>query len=142
MFSLSSRDPKGRLWRHPITTYLRNRIEAGNADTLTGALSQDSGLERMQDGAQATYRHVDFGRLPGTIATVIANVSAPTGGGRIEVWLDGQRRLGVLSVQSTGGVARDLTAPLDARGLSGKHDVVLKFTGLGRGVRVADIGLR
>jgi len=140
--AVSCRDPKGRLWKHPITTYLRNRIEAGNADALTGALSQDSGLERVQDGAQATYRHVDFGRLPGTIATVIANVSAPAGGGQIEVWLDGQRRLGVLSVQSTGGVARDLTAPLDARDLSGKHDVVLKFTGLRPGVRVADIGLR
>jgi hypothetical protein len=140
--AVSCRDPKGRVWNHPITTYMRNRIEAGNADTLTGALSQDSGLERVQDGAQATYRHVDFGRVPGSIAAVIANVSAPAGGGRIEVWLDGQRRLGVLAVQSTGGVARDLTAPLDARDLSGAHDVVLKFTGLRPGVRVADIGLR
>jgi hypothetical protein len=140
--AVSCRDPKGRLWTHPITTYLRNRIEAGNADALTGALSHDSGLEHVQDGAQATYRHVDFGRLPGTIATVIANVSAPTGGGRIEVWLDGRRRLGVLSVRSTGGVARDLTAPLDARDLSGEHDVVLKFTGLAAAARVADIGLR
>ena len=73
---------------------------------------------------------------------VIANVSAPAGGGRIEVWLDGQRRLGVLAVPSTGGVARDLTAPLDARDLSGLHDVVLRFTGLRADVRVADIGLR
>ena len=140
--AVSCRDPKGRLWKHPITTYLRNRFEAGNADALTGAVSRDSGLERVQDGAQATYRHVDFGRVPGTIVKVIANVSAATGGGRIEVWLDGQRRLGILSVASTDGVARDLSAPLDAHDLAGPHDLVLKFTGLGANVRVADIGLR
>jgi Carbohydrate binding module (family 6) len=140
--AVSCRDPKGRLWTHPITTYLRNRIEAGNADAVTGAVSHDSGLERVQDGAQATYRHVDFGRAPGTIATVIANVTAPADGGRIEIWLDGRRRLGVLPVRSTGGVARDLTAPLDARDLSGKHDVILKFAGLRADVRLADIGLR
>jgi len=140
--AVSCRDPKGRVWNHPITTYMRNRIEAGNADTVTGAVSRDSGLERVKDGAQATYRHVDFGHVPGSIATVIANVSAPAGGGRIEVWLDGQRRLAVLAVRSTGGVARDLTAPLDSRDLSGQHDVVLRFKGLRADVRVADIGLR
>lgn len=140
--AVSCRDPKGRVWNHPITTYLRNRIEAGNADALTGAVTRDSGLERVQDGAQATYRHLDFGRLSGKIATVVANVTAVSDGGRIEVWLDGQRRLGVLPVRSTGGVARDLFAPLDARDLSGPHDVVLRFTGLRADVRVADIGLR
>lgn len=140
--AVSCRDPKGRLWKHPITTYLRNRIEAGNADVLTGAVSHDSGLERVQDGAQAIYRHVDFGRAPGTIVEVIANVTAAEGGGRIEVWLEGQRRLGVLSVASTGGVARDLIGPLDAHDLAGRHDVVLRFKGLGSDVRVADIGLR
>jgi hypothetical protein len=140
--AVSCRDPKGHRWNHPITTYLRNRIEAGNADALAGAVSQDSGLERVQDGAQATYRLVDFGRVPGTIAKVVANVTAARSGGRIEVWLDGQRRLGVLSVASTGGVARDLSAPLDAHDLAGQHDVVLRFTGLGADVRVTDIGLR
>jgi hypothetical protein len=140
--AVSCRDPKGRLWTHPITTYLRNRIEAGNADAVTGAVTRDSGLERMQDGAQATYRHVDFGRLPGKVATVVANVTAVSDGGRVEVWLDGQRRLGVLSVQATGGVARDVIAPLDARDLSGPHDVVLRFIGLRADVRLADIGLR
>jgi Carbohydrate binding module (family 6) len=140
--AVSCRDPEGRVWNHPITTYMRNRIEAGNADAITGAVSRDSGLERLQDGSQATYRRVDFGRLPGTIRSVVANVSAPESGGQIEVWLDGDRRLGTVPVRSTGGVAQDLTAPLDARGLSGQHDVVLRFTGLRSGVRLADIGLR
>jgi len=139
--AVSCRDPKGHLWNHPITTYLRNRIEAGNADQITGAVSRDSGLERLQDGGQAIYRHVDFGRVPGTVRTVVANVSAPKSGGQLEVWLDG-RRLGVLAVRSTGGVPTDLVAPLDTRRLSGQHDVVLKFAGLSADVRVADIGLR
>jgi hypothetical protein len=77
----------------------------------------------MQDGGQAMYRQVDFGRAPGTIRTVIANVSAKKGGGRIEVWVDGTRQLGILPVRGTGGVAQDLTASLTAGGLSGPHDV-------------------
>ena len=139
--AVSCRDPQGRLWSHPITTYLRNRIEAGNADTIIGAVSRDSGLESLRDGGQAIYRHVDFGRVPGTVRTVVASVSAPASGGRIEVWMEG-RRLGVLAVRSTGGVPADLVAPLDARRLSGQHDVLLKFAGLRGDVRVADIGLR
>ena len=128
--AVSCRDPKGRVWNHPITTYLRNRIEAGNADALTGALSQDSGLERVQDGAQATYRHVDFGRAArddrhGHRERLCARGRWPDRG------LAGRAATAGRPLrQSTGGVARDLTAPLDARDLSGKHDVVLKFTGL------------
>jgi Carbohydrate binding module (family 6) len=140
--AVSCRDPKGRVWNHPITTYMRNRIEAGNADIIVGAVSHDSGLEGLRDGGHATYRQVDFGSVPGAIRTVIANVSAPAGGGRIEVWADGRRRLGVLSVRSTGGVAKDLSARLRTRGLSGLHNVVLRFAGLPGNVRVADIGLR
>ena len=136
------RDPKGHIWNHPITTYMRNRIEAGNADAITGALSRDSGLERVQDGGQAIYRHVDFGRAPGAVRTIVANVSAPADGGRVEVWLDGRRRLGVLPIRSTGGVAKDLSARLHTSGLSGPHDVELRFSGLHADVRVADIGLR
>jgi len=139
--AMSCRDPKGRVWTHPITTYLRNRIEAGNADAISGAVSRDSGLERLQDGGQAIYRHVDFGRVPGAVRTLVANVSAAEGGGQIEVWLDG-RRLGVLAVGSTGGVPKELAAPLDAHHLSGEHDLLLKFGGLHPEVRVADIGLR
>jgi len=140
--AVSCRDPRGRVWNHPITTYLRNRIEAGNADAITGAVSLDSGLEHLQDGGQAVYRRVHFGRAPGSMRTVVAKVSVPKGGGHIEVWLDRERRLGVLPIRSTGGVAQDLRAPLQTRGLSGEHDVVLKFAGLHAGVRIADIGLR
>jgi hypothetical protein len=136
------RDPKGRVWEHPITTYLRNRIEAGNADTITGAVSRDSGLEELKDGGEALYRHVDFGREPGTIRSVVARVAAPEGGGHIEIWVDGVRRLGSLAVKSTRGAEKEMTAPLEAGALWGQHDIVLKFAGLHGGVRVTDIGLR
>jgi hypothetical protein len=140
--AISCRDPKGRIWIHPITAYLRNRIEAGNADAIVGAISRDSELEEIQDGAEAVYRHVDFGVGPRGPRAIVANISAPTGGGQIEVWLAGGKRLGVLSVASTGGSARDLEAPLAAAGVSGQKDLVLRFKGLHPGVRVTDISLR
>ena len=136
------RDPKGRVWNHPITTYLRDRIEAGNADAISGAESRDAGLERLRDGGWAIYRHVDFGRRPGGVRTVIATVSTAEGGGHIEVWLDGGRRLAVLQIPSTGGVPKDLAAASDARGLSGQHDLLLTFSGLPAGARVTEIALR
>ncbi len=136
------RDPKGRVWSHPITTYLRDRIEAGNADAISGAASRDSGLEELHDGGWAIYRKVDFGRRPGGVRRVVASVRAAEGGGHIEVWLDGGRRLAVLRVRSTGGVVKDLAAAAEARGLSGQHDLLLTFSGLHAAARVADIALR
>jgi hypothetical protein len=139
--AVSCRDPKGRVWNHPITAYLRDRIEAGNADAVTGAVSRDSALEQIADGGEAIYRHVDFGQTPVHIGSIVANVSASSAGGRIEVWLVGGPRLGVLTVEGTGGQPRDLEAPLEATGLSGQHDVVLRFKDL-RGVRLREFGLR
>ena len=140
--AVSCRDPKGRVWSHPITAYLRNRIEAGNADAIVGAIARDSELEEIQDGAEAVYRHVDFGASPRGPRAIVAKISAPTGGGQIEVWLAGGKRLGVLTVANTGGAARDLEAPLAAAGFSGQKDLVLRFKGLHAGVRVTDISLR
>lgn len=136
------RDPKGKVWNHPITTYLRDRIEAGNADVISGAESRDSGLEQLHDGGWAIYRHVDFGRRPGGVRTVVASVRAAESGGHIEVWLDGGRRLAVLQVRSTGGAVKDLAAASEARGLSGQHDLLLTFSGLHADARLADIALR
>jgi hypothetical protein len=136
------RDPRGRTWNHPITTYLRNRIEAGNADAIQGAVAVDSGLEQLEDFARASYRAVDFGRTPGRARALIANVKAPAAGGRIEVWLQGGRRLGVVSVPSTHGALRDVVAPILTAGLAGPHDVELRFVGLRAGTRVDNIGLR
>jgi hypothetical protein len=140
--AVSCRDPKGRLWNYPVTAYLRNRIEAGNADAIVGAVSRDSELEEIKEGAEAVYRRVDFGAGPRGPRAIVANISVPTGGGQVEVWLADGKRLGVLSVTGTGGLARDLEAPLAAAGISGQKDLVLRFKGLHPGVRLTDISLR
>ena len=138
--AVSCRDPEGRVWAHPITTYLRNRIEAGNADDITGAVVRDSGLEGFRDGARATYRAVDFGPTPGAASALVARITAPAAGGRIEVWLDG-RRVGTRRVSATGGAARDVRIPLAAPAATGAHDLVLRFAGLHADARVSEIGL-
>jgi hypothetical protein len=140
--AVSCHDPKGHVWAHPITTYLRNRIEAGNADTIAGAVSHESGLEQMQNHAEALYRHVDFGQPGKPVRTFISNLLVPASGGRIEVWLANERRLGSLPVRSSGGVYRDFEIPLQTAGLSGQHDIVLKFEGVRAGARLHDISLR
>jgi hypothetical protein len=140
--AVSCRDPQGRVWAHPITTYLRNRIEAGNADQITGAVSRESALEQMRDRGEALYRHVDFGQPGKPARRFVASVLAPSGRGRIEVWLAGERLLGVLTVRGNGAAYRDLETPLQAAGLLGQHDIVLRFRGLGPGTRLREIGLR
>jgi hypothetical protein len=130
------------VWDNPITTYLRRRIEAGNADAIVRAVARDAGLEEMRDGGEAVYRHVDFGPRSRRAHAIVANIAAPIGGGQIEVWLAGGKRLGVLTVASTGRGARDLEAPLAAAGVSGQQDLVLRFKGLRAGVRLTDISLR
>jgi hypothetical protein len=52
----SCKDPKGRVWTVPITTYLRNRVEAANADTVEGLTVADDGLRPIVGGAAATFR--------------------------------------------------------------------------------------
>jgi hypothetical protein len=140
--AVSCRDPKGHVWAHPITTYLRNRIEAGNADTIVGAVSRESALEQFQDRAEVVYRHVDFGQPGKPVHAFVASLLVPSGGGRIELWLSGERRLGVLAVRSSGGVYRDFETPIQTAGLSGQHDLVLRFKGVRSGARVREIGLR
>jgi hypothetical protein len=135
-------DPQGRMWDHPITTYMRNRIEAGNADAVEGIAVSDTSLERLQDGGQATYRTVDFGVTPGATRSVLAHVAASKRGGRIEVWLDGRRLLGALEVPETADAVQDIRARLDARGVAGTHDVVLKFAGLDASARLTDVAFR
>ena len=138
--AVSCRDPQGRVWAHPITTYLRNRIEAGNADSVTGAVVRDSGLEAFGRAARATYRAVDFGPTPGTTRALRARVTARAPGGRIEVWLDG-KRVGARAVPATGRGARDLIIRLAVPAATGARDLVLRFAGLPAGTRVSEIGL-
>jgi hypothetical protein len=136
------RDPRGHVWTRAITTYLRNRIEAGNADEIAHAAVREQSLEEIEDGASASYRAVDFGRRPGATRALVARLGAARAGGRIEVWLGNRRRLGVLTVPATGPEPRDVTARLAAEGLAGPQDLVLRFSGVDRRTTLATVGLR
>ena len=135
-------DPSGHRWNYPVTIYMRNRIEAGNADTITGAVSRGEGLEQMEDGGQAVYRHVDFGTA-GSVHRFVASVVASQTGGTLEVWLGGGTApIAILPITRTGGAPRELSTTLNTPGLAGQHDLVLKFRRPPPGARVADIALR
>jgi hypothetical protein len=137
--AVSCTDPKGRAWAFPITTYLRNQIEASNADALTGATATDDGLTDLDGGDSATFKGVDFGAAPGSVRTFAAAISTPRAGGRIEVGLVGGRRLGVLKLKAGGREPKVQTTTLDTAGVSGANDVVLTFVGgkkLGRLVSI------
>lgn len=124
----SCKDPQGRRWSAPITTYLRNRIEAGNADELDGTrAAKDEAFEPRAKLGVARFERVDFGRAGGDVRTFTARLAAHHAGARIEVWLEDGKRLGVLDVKSTGNAEQDQSVAIDARGVSGTHGVVLKL---------------
>jgi len=134
----SCRDPHGKRWEHPITVYLRNQIEATNADVMQGVTAGDDGIDGLDDGDSVTFKLVDFTRpaAPGTpaagVKTFVASFLARRPPGRIEIWLDGKTRIGTLDLGSqadTGGRERELGTPISAAGVSGTHDVTLRFVG-------------
>ncbi len=136
-------DPQGHRWSSPITTYLRNQIEAGNADHLTGTRApKDEAFEPSASLVAARYEGIDFGSADGSVKTFIARVAARRAGARIEVWLEGGKRLGVLEVKDTRGAEQDQTAAIDATGVSGMHGVVLKLRGATRIGRLSTIEFR
>jgi hypothetical protein len=138
----SCKDPKGRVWTAPITTYLRNRVEAANADAVEGVTVGDDGLRHIGDGAAATYRSMDFGTGARAQTTFAARLIATRTLGRIEVWLAGERRLGTLPIRATGGIEKEEAIRLDTEGVSGEHDVVLKLVGAKALVLLSTIELR
>jgi hypothetical protein len=139
----SCRDPQGRLWPYPVTAYLRNKIEAGNADAIDGARpGDDQSVEGFADRGSARYQQVDFGDAPGGVRTFAAALTARAPGGRIELWLEGGPRLGVLDVKPTGGAEREQMVAIDARAVSGPHTVVLKFSHARAIGRLSTIELR
>jgi hypothetical protein len=136
------RDPKGRRWGYPITSYMRNKIEAVNADAMQGAsATTDQRLQFPQAGGAATYERVDFGSNEGSVRTFVARVATKRSGARIEVWLDGGR-IGSLDVKNTNGVDKEQTTPVAATLVSGTHAVVLKLVGETRTMRLSTIEFR
>jgi hypothetical protein len=139
----SCKDPQGRRWSSPITTYLRNRIEAGNADQLDGTrAAKDEAFEPSAKLGAARFERVDFGRAGSDVHTFAARLFAHRAGARIEVWLEDGKRLGVLDVKRTGETEQEQSVAIDARGISGTHGVVLKLFDATKIGRVSTIEFR
>lgn len=136
------RDPEGHLWSYPITAYLRSRIEAGNADRVRGSKRHDDALDSLDRGDSARFALVDFGHRARSASTLALRIAGRHGGGRIEAWLDGRRRLGTVVVRDTAGVTEEQTGPLATNGITGRHALVLKVAA-GRDIgRLSTVELR
>ena len=127
--AVSCKDPQGRLWPFPITTFLRDQIEGANADVIVGAVATDDGLDDLDDGDTATFKGIDFGPTPGGVRRFVATFAAPSAAGRIEISLSSGRHLGVLAIKATGQAPKAQATALNSSGLAGPNDVTLKFVG-------------
>lgn len=125
--AVSCKDPHGKVWAFPITTYLRNQIEANNADVVTGLTVTDDALTDLDDGDSATFKSVDFGAA-GSMHQFAATL-ADTRAGRIDIWIDGAKAAGTLTIKPAAHDPRPQTTSLVTAGISGSHDVTLKFFG-------------
>lgn len=123
----SCKDPAGRLWAHPVTTYLRNRIEAANADETTGIRVEDEGLSGLGVGDSAVFKDVDFGASPRATRTFVAHMAGGHGKGRVEIWVDGQTRIGVLTLGGSRPAKGEHTTAIDTHGISAAHQLTLQF---------------
>ena len=127
--AVSCQDPKGVRWNHPVTTYLRNKIEAANADAATGVRISDEQIDSLDGGDSVTFKQVDFGRGNPAFGTFAAELVSRRSRGHIEIWLDGGRRIGVLDVKATGQAQGEQTTAIQGAPITGTHDVTLKIVG-------------
>jgi hypothetical protein len=108
-------------------------IEAESFDAQagiqTGAASEGGQyVGWIQNGDYVVYHAVDFGN---NASKFEARVASATGGGKIEVRLGGLAGplAGTCSVAGTGGWQNWTTVACNVGGLSGNHDLYLKFAG-------------
>ena len=120
--AVSCHDPEGRVWRAPITTYLSNRIQAGNADGVRDARRKDGDLDRLRRGSVARFTRVDFGAVPGAATQLVLAMEARHPG-RIQAWLDGRQLLGKVDVRA--GASGEQVIALPSHRIAGLHTVSL-----------------
>lgn len=140
--AVSCRDPSGRVWHNPITVFVRNKIEAGNADRTQGASQDGEDLVKLSAGAEATYSQVDFGGRDRPKKEFVALVKDTTPGTGLELWVDGKTRVATLKTPVVKGNGREIAVSLRAAKLQGRHDVTLKVTGAGQVGRLSHIEVR
>ena len=122
------RDPYGRSWNYPLTTYLRNSVEAGNAEAIEGATPDSAqALVILHDGDRATYRNMDFGPTASPRRMFSASFTTGSPGLRLEIALLSGRQLGALTLPSTHGKPRTADVVLAADDLSDRQDLLVRF---------------
>ena len=121
------RSPDGKTWDFPLTPYLRNVLEAGNADELTGATSDETQALVVAGPAKARYESIDFGPTasPRHTLVVTGTTEAPL---HIEV-RSSDKVLGAGTLQPK---KRDVTIPLAAATMTGNHALEVHLEGKGQ----------
>ena len=112
------RSPDGKTWDFPLTPYLRNAIEAGNADELTGGNPDEQQGLVLSGPATAVYQNVDFGTAAHRTLVVSGSTKAPLA---IEVTSNG-KRLGAGTLQPKRSQAK---LRLDTAALTGPRALEL-----------------
>ncbi|PYG90350.1 dockerin type I repeat protein [Ruminiclostridium sufflavum DSM 19573] len=109
------------------------KIEAESFDDQSGIqnVTCDEGTEAVgytENGDYAVYKSIDFGS---GAASFQARVSSATSGGNIEIRLDsaGGTLIGTCPVAGTGAWQTFSDVQCNVSGVSGQHDLYLKFTG-------------
>jgi len=109
------------------------QIEAENFYTQSGIQTETcteggEDVGYIENGDYAVYKNVNFGNGAKSFK---ARVSSATSGGKIEIRLDSidGALAGTCQIDATGDWQTWADATCNVSGISGKHDVYLKFTG-------------
>jgi hypothetical protein len=139
--AVSCRDPQGHVWDHPITVFMRNKIEAANADDVASTQRLENGLRPGASNATATFNLVDFG---GSAAdrVFVGELQGAKKGAQVEVWLDESRKLGAATVAHSKPGKQTIEIPLKTKDITGPNRVVLRLLGGGALGLLTDIDFR
>jgi hypothetical protein len=130
----SCKDPSGKVWSNPITTFVRNRMEGGNYDAGQGIVSASNfSLNFLDNGDWFQMKDVQFGTVDGALKTLEVTTSSITSGNIIEAHLDSLTGplLGKITTASTGAMNNYLvrSGALNSRGITGRHSVFFAAKG-------------
>jgi endo-1,4-beta-xylanase len=115
----------------PRSAFTKLEAESYNDQSGIQNVTCDEGTEAIgytENGDYAVYKNIDF---ESGATTFKARVSSATNGGKIEIRLDSATGtlVGTCSVTGTSGWQTFSDVTCNVGGVSGKHDVYLKFTG-------------
>ena len=115
----------------PRSAFSKLEAESYNEQSGIQNVACDEGTEAVgytENGDYAVYKNIDF---EDGAASFQARVSSATNGGKIEIRLDSATGtlIGTCSVAGTGGWQTFSDVNCTVSGVTGKHDLYLKFTG-------------